>query len=261
MQIYEDLWVKGNKYSRADLKELAGLNRNTNGGPWDTGIVEWKSQFLIFANVGESGRTGHQYNNKWEGLFFRWFHKSGSCLSWPSVQRMLHTDSAVHLFWRSSNRSLFEYSGRVFAVNVESTSPVEVLWAVPDAPIDSSQFAIESEVPSGVYKEGAVRQVTVNVYERSRAARRACIDYFGTDCCVCGFNFERRYGLIGKGFIHIHHIRQFADVNGEYQLDPIRDLRPVCPNCHAILHQRCPPHSLEEIRALLKKRHGDSVDV
>jgi predicted HNH restriction endonuclease len=34
----------------------------------------------------------------------------------------------------------------------------------------------------------------------------------------------------------------------------VRDLRPVCPNCHATLHHREPPYSLEEVRQFLEAR-------
>jgi 5-methylcytosine-specific restriction enzyme A len=29
-------------------------------------------------------------------------------------------------------------------------------------------------------------------------------------------------------------------------------LRPVCPNCHAVLHLRTPPFSIDEARAMLR---------
>ena len=48
----------GGKYSRADVKEIAGVGRAAKGGPWDTGIVEHDGEYLIFANVGAAGRTG-----------------------------------------------------------------------------------------------------------------------------------------------------------------------------------------------------------
>ncbi len=72
---------QGGEYTRADVKELAGLPRSAKGGPWDTGIVKHDGQFLIFANVGTAGRTGHDYDNRWEGDAFRWYHKTGSRLT------------------------------------------------------------------------------------------------------------------------------------------------------------------------------------
>jgi len=62
------------------------------------------------------------------------------------------------------------------------------------------------------------------------------------------------YGERGKGFIHVHHLRPLADVGEEYELDPIADLRPVCPNCHAMIHARPVTLTIEELRSLLQTR-------
>ncbi len=100
--------------------------------------------------------------------------------------------------------------------------------------------------------EGAVRQITVNTYERSPEARRRCIDHYGSSCIICGFNFQTVYGEVGAGHIHVHHLRPLSEIGDTYEVDPIRDLRPVCPNCHAIIHRRQPPFSIEEVQNLLK---------
>jgi 5-methylcytosine-specific restriction protein A len=93
--------------------------------------------------------------------------------------------------------------------------------------------------------EGAVRSVQVNQYERNPEARRQAIAHYGCRCSVCGFDFESFFGNIGRGFIHVHHIVDLALVGEEYQVDPIEDLRPVCPNCHAMLHKEKPAMSIE----------------
>lgn len=97
------------------------------------------------------------------------------------------------------------------------------------------------------YFEGALRKVTVNAYERNPATREACVNHYGTNCIVCGFDFEATYGEIGSGFIHVHHLMPLASIKEGYQVDPINDLRPVCPNCHAMLHRRTPPFSVGEL--------------
>jgi len=94
----------------------------------------------------------------------------------------------------------------------------------------------ESALPKD-YHEGAVHQVTVNKYERSSIARQRCIDYNGKKCFVCGFDFEKQYGEIGKDFIHIHHVVPLNEIGAEYVVDYKKDLIPVCPNCHAMLHR------------------------
>lgn len=104
------------------------------------------------------------------------------------------------------------------------------------------------------YWEGAVHQIWVNRYERDVEARRKCLEYYGFDCYVCDFNFERVYGEIGRNLIHVHHLKPLSEIGKKYRLDPVKDLRPVCPNCHALIHQKTPPFSIEEIIKLL---HGE----
>lgn len=102
--------------------------------------------------------------------------------------------------------------------------------------------------------EGAKKQVIVNAYERNLKARKECINKYGHDCFVCGFNFTKVYGALGNNFIHVHHIKPLSEINQEYEINPIKDLRPVCPNCHAMLHKKIPAYSIQEIKNLLKKR-------
>ena len=87
------------------------------------------------------------------------------------------------------------------------------------------------------YFEGALKKVYVNHYERDREARNKCIEAHGCKCSVCGMDFEKMYGELGQGFIHVHHIVPISKIGKEYKIDPINDLVPVCPNCHAMLHR------------------------
>lgn len=88
------------------------------------------------------------------------------------------------------------------------------------------------------FSEGDVQKSLVNKYERNPAARKACIDAHGCYCEVCNLNFEERYGELGKDFIHVHHVVPVSERGGKgYKIDPEKDLVPVCPNCHAMLHK------------------------
>jgi 5-methylcytosine-specific restriction enzyme A len=110
------------------------------------------------------------------------------------------------------------------------------------------------EVPNNKnYYEGATKSVRVNVYERNDKARLDCINHYGWSCCICGFDFEEAYGEMGIGFIHVHHLKPLSEIGEEYQVDPIEDLRPVCPNCHAMIHSRKQPHSIEEVKQQLRE--------
>ncbi|MEZ8157169.1 HNH endonuclease [Vibrio splendidus] len=101
------------------------------------------------------------------------------------------------------------------------------------------------------FTEGAVKQVTINAYERNPKARAACIAKHGTICQVCDLNFESKYGKIGKGFIHVHHKVDLATISESYQVDPINDLIPVCPNCHAMLHTEKPAMDIGKLKQIL----------
>lgn len=85
--------------------------------------------------------------------------------------------------------------------------------------------------------EGAKKSIVVNVYERDPRARRACINHWGAKCCVCEFDFQLVYGEIGEGFIHVHHLTPLSKVGKAYKVNPTKDLRPVCPNCHSMIHR------------------------
>ena len=48
--------------------------------------------------------------------------------------------------------------------------------------------------------EGRLTEAKVLRRQRNRAARQQCLEEFGYTCYVCGFNFEKTYGDIGKNF-------------------------------------------------------------
>jgi 5-methylcytosine-specific restriction protein A len=107
-------------------------------------------------------------------------------------------------------------------------------------------------MPGARYPEGAVERVAMDRYERNRSARQACIAHFGATCQVCGLDFETVYGTIGQGFIEVHHLRELSTVGPGYTVDPVKDLLPVCPNCHTMLHyRRRPARSPQELKQRL----------
>jgi 5-methylcytosine-specific restriction protein A len=109
------------------------------------------------------------------------------------------------------------------------------------------------ESPTGqTFPEGTGKRVEVNRYERDTRARKISLAHWGHRCRVCDVDFGERYGPLGQGFIHVHHLLDLSLVKPGYQVDPINDLRPVCPNCHAMLHQRRPALSIDELKQLLR---------
>lgn len=113
----------------------------------------------------------------------------------------------------------------------------------------------EAVVDAGLeLMEGALRRVVTSEYERNPSARRACIEHYGTSCSVCGFSFEAAFGELGRGFIHVHHLVPVSSIGSQYRIDPVIDLRPICPNCHAMLHRHDPPLSIEELRQRMSRK-------
>lgn len=85
--------------------------------------------------------------------------------------------------------------------------------------------------------EGAKTKIYVNKYERNSIACKKYIEFYGCKCSICNLDFEERYGEIGNDFIHVHHLVTLNEIGEEYCVDHIKNLIPVCPNCHAMLHR------------------------
>ncbi len=100
------------------------------------------------------------------------------------------------------------------------------------------------------FKEGKSKDTIQTRYERNPEARKRCLSHYGYSCNVCDFNFGHHFGEIGKGFIHVHHINQISKIGREYEIDPKKDLIPVCPNCHSMIHSKRPAFTIEEIKRI-----------
>jgi len=151
------------------------------------------------------------------------------------------------------NQKAYGLISRKYTDNKVREPQMQILQLEFDEEETEEHISYPDEEDNITFTEGTTIKVTVNRYERSPQARRLCIGHYGYNCCVCDFNFEEFYGSEGKNFIHIHHLRPLSEIGKAYILDAIADLRPVCPNCHAIIHKRNPVYSIEEARLLLIK--------
>lgn len=102
-----------------------------------------------------------------------------------------------------------------------------------------------------LFEEGERRLVVQSRIERNSASRAACLAVHGTACAVCGFEFGKVYGMIGEGFIHAHHLNPVS--TGIREVDPVADMRPLCPNCHAMAHREEPPISIERLKEFIRQ--------
>jgi 5-methylcytosine-specific restriction enzyme A len=240
----------GAPYTRSQIFESLGL-ADPGGGPWYTGYTSHGADYYIFCGVGTAGRTGHDYQNHFDGPELVWHGKTNSRLDQNSIKALLSGKGSVHIFYRTEDRAPFTYAGAGRPVSVQDVVPVQVRWAFDRDPGPHPEYLPE-EVGGDAVVEGAKRTITVNVYERDPSARIRCIARWSCTCAVCGFDFARHFGELGKGFIHVHHLRPLAEIGEEYVLNPEEDLRPVCPNCHAMLHRVRPAMAIEDLQKIIK---------
>lgn len=124
-----------------------------------------------------------------------------------------------------------------------------------------TNYPDEANVESKTFPEGAKQTVQVNRYERNPEARAKCIEFHKARCKVCEMSFDETYGMFAKDFIHVHHIKPLSEINEEYEVDPINDLIPVCPNCHAMLHrnENGVPMTVERLKLLYEVSRNSKI--
>lgn len=114
------------------------------------------------------------------------------------------------------------------------------------------ELAEPPEMPT--FTEGSRRRVVVNRYERDLSARRRCLEIHGMVCDVCRVDLSTVYGPEAEGLVHVHHLLPLAEVGDSYEVDPEKDLIPVCPNCHAVIHlDRHNPLTPSEVRKMIAR--------
>lgn len=100
-------------------------------------------------------------------------------------------------------------------------------------------------------KNAGAGLATINMFERLAIPRARCIEHYGMRCVVCNFDYSGFYGESAEGLVQVHHLAH-AETPNAYTIDPVRDLRPVCANCHTVLHRREPPYTIEEVKEMLE---------
>lgn len=107
------------------------------------------------------------------------------------------------------------------------------------------------------FEEGNRREDKTIRYERNHINRQICLNHKGHKCLICGFDFEKVYGEMGKDEIEVHHIREISNSEKSHMIDPINDLIPVCSNCHTMLHSRKPSLTPDELRGIISKTRNN----
>ena len=131
-----------------------------------------------------------------------------------------------------------------------------------EIPEPKTDLALPEEISEGkVFYEGARKHLSVIAYERSPIARRVCLEHYGFRCAICEQCMSKIYGTAASGLIHVHHLKPLSELQEGYKVDPIEDLRPVCPNCHAVIHRRKPPYTTEEVKDFLERHKKNKKEL
>lgn len=120
--------------------------------------------------------------------------------------------------------------------------------------VDLPRYEAEKTKPEQL-TEGEQIIAVSKKYERNPKARAECLAHHGTACIICGIDFEKAYGPEFAGKIEVHHIVPISRIGEEYVVDPIRDLVPVCPNCHTAIHsKKGGVYTIEEMQEIHNKQ-------
>ena len=205
--------------------------------------------FLIKLGVEPRGIIGCGYISSFPYPLSHWDEEKArqglSALRTDLLFKVLSEKPIISIEQLQERYPAYNWSPQASALSVPEPIAGELFSEIQQSPAFGFPIPTTNEVR--LYAEGKSKTVTSRTYDRSPHARQACIEHYGYTCCVCGFNFEKVYGALGENYIEVHHLKPVADIGKEYLIDPIKDLRPVCANCHRMLHKQRPPLAVEEL--------------
>ena len=273
------LWEKlevGTPYSRSEIASIGQVPPLQNSREW-TGITEFDNCVLLFVTLDKTEKgEAHQYHDEFDGNLFQWDSQKRNTAITKVIKRLREDNpqDVVLLFARENEKiksktQPFYYCGKLRYQGSFLEKPVRFHWALEDFPaglvgspeLESlGQWKVadpdnggSSGKGRGSISEGAKKTVVVNRYERDHRARQECIDEFGAKCWVCDYDYSKLYGPLGEAYIEVHHCVPMAvrRKKGVYNLDPLNDLKPLCANCHRMVHRKpklepLPPGNLKE---------------
>ena len=108
-----------------------------------------------------------------------------------------------------------------------------------------------------VVREGETRWRYQEYRMRSNQLRNAAMEHYSSGgkilCEACTFEFGAAYPRIGEGYIQIHHLKPVSYMRGEplKLSEALANVRPLCANCHQMVHRERPPVTIANLRAIL----------
>lgn len=246
------------RFSTSLLEELFPPAENM-GGAWKCGkhlmyeIINEADRFQITLSVSNTGFDPHQKKERSQllsackvnedrrdrTLLRMWNHNEVAC----------DTQGTLRVI-----EDFFEYELPYFETELRAWKKDHAKFIKPFPVLEEDTEPI-SLLPADVLIEGAEKATLINRYERNRNARKKCIAIHGTACNICGFDFGDTYGPAFSGKIEVHHLIPLHLIREDYVVDPQKDLIPVCPNCHLMLHSKPAeePYTPDELHRMMKR--------
>ena len=125
--------------------------------------------------------------------------------------------------------------------------------SLPEDPSDQQPAEDEEEKQR---LEGRMTEAKVLRRQRNRQARQQCLEASGYKCYICGFDFEKTYGEIGKGFLEVHHKRPISTYDEEHEI-PQSELVALCSNCHSMVHRRKEAMDVDELKSIVQNKQNN----
>lgn len=262
MKIFEP----GHVYGLREILPAFGKRSAWQPSPiWITDYFATEDKLVLFLNLKKhEDRAYHKFNyydpvrEQISAVL-----KPGSHSAQPVLKAVLDGKLLFEVFarWTGNSReflyfgcpsiSSYEDNVRVYRTQSAAVFMLNCLkFQTTDPKIISNEPLSE---PWNERLEGHPYEITLSKFERDPYLRSACISLLGATCSICRFDFEAKYGLLGRGYCHVHHIVPLSAVREEQSVNPFTDLIPVCPNCHAMLHRRRPVLLPSELRELVEQ--------
>lgn len=129
------------------------------------------------------------------------------------------------------------------------------VWGLREPKLTESNMDITQDDESfsegkRLIKQHIVRERNHAIIEKAK--RKFKKEHYGRLYCeICGFDFEKVYGDLGKEFIEAHHVKPVSSMSpGEKTR--VEDLIMVCSNCHSMIHRKKPWLDRKEITKIIK---------
>lgn len=259
-------------------KERYKIDGSPGKGRWSD--VPWIAIFDKF--ITDSAQSGYY------PVFLFKANMSGVYLSLnqgvTEVQETYKKDSAKVLKIRSSDfRNKLNYNSTyIEEINLETSTTNAKLYEAGNIiakyfsleSLNNNMYNIENEILSflNLYNELTYNDLQLNDeiennltaiekkklrlhfrIERNSSISEKVKKNKGYHCEVCNFNFEEKYGDLGKKFIEAHHLKAISTLDmGETILNIENDFAVLCSNCHRMIHRLEDPSDLEKLKSIFE---------